>query len=74
MRVARSRVPRSIIGSRPRPFPCRTCSSSVPLDPWGNPYVYISPGEINPTGYDLLSLGADGKSGSEGENADLTSW
>ena len=47
---------------------------AVPLDPWGNPYVYISPGEVNPNGYDLLSLGADGKLGGEGENADVTSW
>ena len=46
----------------------------VPLDPWGNPYVYISPGEVNPNGYDLISLGADGKIGGEGENADITSW
>lgn len=46
----------------------------VPLDPWGNPYVYISPGEVNPNGYDLISLGADGKLGGEGENADVTSW
>lgn len=47
---------------------------AVPLDPWGNPYVYISPGEVNPNGYDLISLGADGKLGGEGENADVTSW
>ena len=47
---------------------------SVPLDPWGNPYVYMSPGEVNPNGYDLISLGADGKLGGEGENADVTSW
>ena len=46
----------------------------VPLDPWGNPYVYISPGEVNPNGYDLISLGADGKLGGEGENTDITSW
>jgi general secretion pathway protein G len=46
----------------------------VPLDPWGNPYVYISPGEVNPNGYDLISLGADGKPGGEGENADINSW
>jgi len=46
----------------------------VPLDPWGNPYVYVSPGEINPNGYDLVSLGADGKPGGDGENADITSW
>jgi general secretion pathway protein G len=46
----------------------------VPNDPWGRPYVYRSPGEVNPTGYDLLSLGADGKLGGEGEDADVTSW
>ncbi len=46
----------------------------VPLDPWGNPYIYISPGEINPGGYDLLSLGADGEPGGEGEDADIVSW
>ena len=47
---------------------------AVPLDPWGNPYVYVSPGEVNPNGYDLIALGADGKPGGEGENADVTSW
>jgi general secretion pathway protein G len=46
----------------------------VPLDPWGNPFVYISPGEMNPRGYDLLSLGADGQLGGEGEDADIVSW
>jgi hypothetical protein len=29
---------------------------------------------VNPTGYDLLSLGADGTPGGDGENADITSW
>jgi general secretion pathway protein G len=46
----------------------------VPLDPWGNPYIYLSPGEMNPQGYDLLSLGADGEPGGEGEDADIVSW
>lgn len=46
----------------------------VPLDPWGRPYVYESPGTANPTTYDLYSLGKDGKIGGDGENADLTSW
>jgi general secretion pathway protein G len=44
----------------------------VPPDPWGNPYVYVCPGEQNPRGYDLLSLGADGQAGGEGENSDLS--
>jgi len=45
----------------------------VPLDPWGSPYVYRSPGESNPSGFDLVSYGADGRPGGEGEDADLTS-
>ncbi len=46
----------------------------VPLDPWRNPYVFLSPGTVNPTGYDLLSLGADGEYGGEGEDLDVVSW
>lgn len=46
----------------------------VPLDPWGHPYVYLFPGQANPHGYDLLSYGADGQPGGEGENADVVSW
>ena len=47
---------------------------AVPLDPWGRPYVYRSPGDSNPTSYDLLTLGRDGAAGGDGEDADLTSW
>ena len=43
----------------------------VPLDPWGKPYIYRSPGERNASGYDLLSLGRDGKPGGGGEDKDL---
>lgn len=46
----------------------------IPLDPWGNPYVFRSPGEVNPTLYDLVSYGADGQPGGEQENADIKSW
>lgn len=42
----------------------------VPLDPWGNPYVYLSPGAKNKD-YDLKSLGADGEEGGEGDNQDI---
>lgn len=35
----------------------------IPLDPWGNPYLYEFPGKLNPDGYDLVSLGPDGRSG-----------
>ena len=47
---------------------------TVPPDPWGRPYLYSSPGRVNPESYDLYSLGRDGKPGGEGEDADLTSW
>ena len=47
---------------------------TVPLDPWGRAYVYTAPGTVNPSGYDLYSLGRDGKPGGEGEDADITSW
>jgi general secretion pathway protein G len=46
----------------------------VPLDPWGNPYRFLSPGVVNRSGYDLLSYGRDGKEGGTEEDADLTSW
>ncbi|HVT39707.1 MAG TPA: type II secretion system major pseudopilin GspG [Gemmatimonadaceae bacterium] len=46
----------------------------VPLDPWGRAYVYQFPGQQNPQGYDLVSYGADGKPGGEGEDADIVSW
>lgn len=47
---------------------------SIPVDPWGRPYSYSSPGEHNPTGYDLWTLGLDGQPGGEGDAVDVTSW
>ncbi|TQV64852.1 MAG: type II secretion system protein GspG [Halothiobacillaceae bacterium] len=44
----------------------------IPKDPWGNDYQYRAPGQHAP--YDLQSLGADGRSGGSGENADIVSW
>jgi hypothetical protein len=41
-------------------------------DPWGNPWVYRSPGQIDAV--ELASYGADGTLGGTGEDADLTSW
>ena len=46
----------------------------LPMDPWGQPYVFRSPGTVNPHGFDLLTLGRDGKDGGEGEDADVLSW
>lgn len=47
---------------------------AVPKDPWGHDYVYVAPGRVNPSSYDLVSYGADGRAGGEGENADIVSW
>lgn len=44
----------------------------VPDDPWGRAYLYRRPGQHGE--YDLLSLGADGQPGGDGEAADVTSW
>ena len=46
----------------------------VPEDPWGRAYIYVSPGEVNPAGYDLLTLGRDGQPGGEEEDTDIKSW
>jgi general secretion pathway protein G len=42
---------------------------TVPLDPWGNPYVYRSPGDRAP--YEIISLGSDGRDGGTGNAADI---
>jgi general secretion pathway protein G len=46
----------------------------IPLDPWGQPYVYKSPGDENPSSFDLYTLGRDGQPGGEDEDADIKSW
>ncbi len=38
--------------------------SDIPMDPWGNAYIYEFPGRINPSGYDIRSMGPDGQAGS----------
>ena len=48
--------------------------SRVPLDPWGNPYQYESPGQHNKRGYDLWSYGPDGQAGGDGNDADIGNW
>lgn len=47
-------------------------AKNVPMDPWGNPYVYKAPGDHGD--YDLISYGKDGRPGGDGENADITNW
>jgi general secretion pathway protein G len=43
---------------------------TLPRDPWGNDYVYLSPGRDG-SGYELVSFGADGQAGGDGTNADI---
>jgi general secretion pathway protein G len=45
---------------------------SVPQDPWGSDYIYLSPGVHED--FDIISYGADGEPGGEGEDADVNSW
>ncbi|MFO7686758.1 MAG: type II secretion system major pseudopilin GspG [Desulfobacterales bacterium] len=44
----------------------------VPKDPWGNEFVYLSPGIQGD--YDIISYGADGVPGGEDENKDINNW
>ncbi len=48
----------------------------IPLDPWGHPYLYYGPEDPKTkekgVDYLILSLGADGKEGGDGENRDLS--
>jgi len=43
----------------------------LPKDPWGNPYVYKTPGDHNTSGYDLYSFGPNGQ---EGGDDDIDNW
>jgi general secretion pathway protein G len=45
---------------------------SIPKDPWGNDYIYLSPGR-NGEDYEIISYGRDGKEGGEGVDADISS-
>jgi general secretion pathway protein G len=46
--------------------------SKVPKDPWGNEFIYVSPGSHGD--FDLSSLGADAEPGGEGKNKDINNW
>jgi general secretion pathway protein G len=45
---------------------------NVPLDPWGNPYLFKRPGDHGE--YDIISYGKDGALGGTGEAADIGNW
>jgi general secretion pathway protein G len=44
----------------------------VPKDPWGNDFIYLSPGVHGE--YDIMSYGSDGVPGGEGKDKDINSW
>ena len=62
----------SSIEPQPRNFKSGGYLAEVPLDPWGRPYLYLSPGENGEV--DIYTLGADGLAGGEGQNADIGNW
>jgi general secretion pathway protein G len=62
------------LGDAPHAWRGPYLTREIPLDPWGNPYIYRSPGHSSPSSYDLYTLGRDGREGGEGEDADVTSW
>ena len=60
------------VGRIPKNYRKEGYLDRVPKDPWGSPYVYLCPGTHGD--YDIMSYGADGVPGGEGEDADITSW
>ena len=62
----------STLDPEPRNFKQGGYLEDLPVDPWGRPYLYLHPGEQGEV--DIYSLGADGLSGGEGQNADIGNW
>jgi len=46
-------------------------SDVIPKDPWGNDYLYTCPGQHNPSSFDLMSMGPDGRVGTDD---DICNW
>jgi general secretion pathway protein G len=65
-------VKKPTIGKEPKNWREGGYLPKVPKDPWGNQYLYSSPGTHGE--FDLLSHAADGEAGGEGKNADVESW
>ena len=65
-------VEKSNLDPEPRNFKQGGYLDRLPVDPWGRPYLYLSPGENGE--FDLYSLGADGLAGGDSQNTDLGNW
>ncbi len=58
----------SVLASPPKGKPIM---EAVPKDPWGNDYIYVIPGQKNPSKFDVRSKGNDGQEGTED---DVGNW
>ena len=65
-------VTKPVVGRIPERYKEGGYIRKIPLDPWGQPYLYLSPGVHGD--FDLFSYGPDGETGGEGENADVANW
>lgn len=65
-------VEKPALPPEPRNWKAEGYLDEIPLDPWGRPYLYLSPGEHG--SFDLYSYGADGVPGGEGQSQDLGNW
>lgn len=59
-------------GRVPKQYPKSGYIGKIPKDPWGNDYVYISPGSHE--AFDIIAFGADGEEGGIDDGADIQSW
>lgn len=65
-------VERPTLEPIPRDWKSDGYLESLPVDPWGNPYLYLSPGQNGV--YDIFTHGADGVRGGSGQNSDYGNW
>ena len=65
-------VEKPTLGRAVKNYPKEGYMPKLPKDPWGNDYIYISPGLHGP--FDLSSYGADGEEGGEEDNEDIRNW
>jgi general secretion pathway protein G len=56
----------------PRKWRSEGYMEKLPKDPWERDYIYTSPADGHP--FDIVTLGADGVQGGEGEDADISYW
>jgi general secretion pathway protein G len=60
------------VSPEPRKYKDDGYMKKIPVDPWGNEYMYRCPGDHGE--FDLFSPGPDGEQGGEGDNTDITNW